>query len=60
QMTEKIDDDLVDLLCVSGTPAEVGAKLKDRNQFADRSTMMFYGAPPDPDAIADTVKAARS
>ena len=26
QMTEKIDDDLVDLLCVSGTPAEVGAK----------------------------------
>ena len=60
QMTEKIDDDLVDLLCVSGTPAEVGAKLKDRNQFADRSTMMFYGAPPDPDAIADTVKAAHS
>lgn len=59
-MTEKIDDDLVDLLCVSGTPSEVGAKLKERNGFADRSTMMFYGAPPDPDAIADTVKAARS
>tara|TARA_E500000081_G_scaffold153445_1_gene187792 strand:- start:853 stop:1872 length:1020 start_codon:yes stop_codon:yes gene_type:complete len=60
KMTEKIDDDLVDLLCVSGTPREVGAKLRERNQFADRSTMMFYGAPPDPDAIADTVKAARA
>ena len=59
-MSEKIDDDLVDLLCVSGTPSEVGAKLKERNQFADRSTMMFYGAPPDPDAVADTVKAART
>ena len=59
-MTSRIDDELVDLLCVSGTPQQVGAKLKERNQFADRSTMMFYGAPPDPDAIADTVKAARS
>ena len=60
KMSEKIDDDLVDLLCVSGTPSEVGAKLKERNQFADRSTMMFYGAPPDPEAITDTIKAART
>ena len=60
EMAEKIDDDLVDLLCVSGTPSEVGAKLKERNQFADRSTMMFYGPPPDPDAVADTVRAARA
>ena len=53
---------MISLICfvVSGTPSEVGAKLKERNGFADRSTMMFYGAPPDPDAIADTVKAARS
>ena len=60
KMTQNIDDDLIDLLCISGTPSEVGAKLRERNSFADRSTMMFYGAPPDIDAIQETILAAKS
>jgi len=59
EMTDRIDDDLIDLLTVSGTPDQVGAQLRARNDFADRTTMMFYGAPSDPDAIEATVAAAR-
>ena len=60
KMTQMIDDDLIDLLCISGTPSAVGAKLRERNSFADRSTMMFYGPPPDIEAIEDTISAAQS
>ena len=60
KMTQIIDDDLIDLLCISGTPSEVGTKLRERNSFADRSTMMFYGPPPDIDAIQETIVAAQS
>ena len=60
KMTQNIDDDLIDLLCISGTPSEVGVQLRERNTFADRSTMMFYGPPPDIEAIEDTISAAQS
>ena len=60
EMTDRIDDELIDLLVVSGTPDQVGERLRARNDFADRSTMMFYGAPEDPDAVAATIEAARS
>ena len=59
EMTAKIDDDLLDLLAVSGTPTEVGRKLAERNSFADRSTMMFYGPTPSSEAIGEAVAAAR-
>jgi alkanesulfonate monooxygenase SsuD/methylene tetrahydromethanopterin reductase-like flavin-dependent oxidoreductase (luciferase family) len=59
-MTQNIDDDLIDLLCISGTPSEVGVQLRERNTFADRSTMMFYGPPPDIEAIEETISAAQS
>jgi probable F420-dependent oxidoreductase len=60
EMTAKIDDDLLEHLAVTGTPAEVGRKLAERNTFADRSTMMFYGPTPSLDAIGEAVTAARS
>lgn len=58
EMTELIDDDLLDLVVVSGTPAEVGAQIAERNTFADRTTMMFYGPAPSAEAIAEAVTAA--
>lgn len=59
EMTDLVDDDLIDLVAVSGTPEQVGARVRARNDFADRTTLMFYGPPSDPDAIAATVAAAR-
>ena len=58
-MTDLIDDDLLDLVVVSGTPGEVGAQIAQRNTFADRTTMMFYGPTPSHEAIAEAVSAAR-
>jgi len=60
QMSERIDDDLLDLLVVSGTPTEVGRTVAERNTFADRSTMMFYGPAPSDESIAEAVAAATS
>jgi len=58
EMTARIDDDLLDLLVVSGSPAEVGRRIAERNAFADRSTMMFYGPAPARESIAEAVAAA--
>jgi hypothetical protein len=57
EMTGKIDDDLFDKIGVSGTPAEAGAKLRTRNAFADRSTLMLYNE-TDADAVTDVIRAA--
>ncbi|MDH3680312.1 MAG: TIGR03617 family F420-dependent LLM class oxidoreductase [Acidimicrobiia bacterium] len=59
EMTATIDDDLLDVVAVSGTPTEVGRKLAERNAFADRSTMMFYGPEPATASIEQAVAAAR-
>jgi probable F420-dependent oxidoreductase len=57
EMGERIDDTLFDVLAVSGTPAQVGAALARRNDFADRSTLMLYNQ-TEPDAVVDVVRAA--
>jgi hypothetical protein len=54
-MLGRIDDALFDQLAVSGTPAEVAAKLRARNAFADRSTLMFYNE-THPEAVVDVVR----
>ncbi len=60
EMTERIDDELLDLLTVSGRPSEVGRKLVERNTFANRSTMMFYGPTPSPETMAEVVDSIRT
>ncbi|MCP3989282.1 MAG: TIGR03617 family F420-dependent LLM class oxidoreductase [Actinomycetia bacterium] len=60
EMTEQIDDELLGLLTVSGSPAEVGRKMAERNTFANRSTMMFYGPTPSPETIAEIVDSIRA
>ncbi len=60
EMITRIDDDLFDLIAVSGTPAEAGTKLRERNaSFADRSTLMLYNE-TDPEAVTDLIRTARN
>ncbi len=59
EMIGRIDDALLDLICVSGRPAEVGRRLRERNQgFAERTTPTLYNE-TQPEAVADLVRAAR-
>ncbi|MBM4384942.1 MAG: TIGR03617 family F420-dependent LLM class oxidoreductase [Deltaproteobacteria bacterium] len=59
EMMKRIDDSLFDLIAVSGTPAEVGAKLRARNaSFAARTTLMLYDETGDAEAVRDVIQAA--
>jgi probable F420-dependent oxidoreductase len=55
EMIGRIDDRLFDALAVSGTPAQVAARLRERNAFADRTTLMLYNE-TEPDAVVDVVR----
>jgi hypothetical protein len=58
-MMKRIDDTLFDQIAVSGTPAEVGRKLKTRNAgFAARTTLMLYDETGDPEAVREVIAAA--
>ena len=56
EMMGRIDDALFDHIAVSGTPAQVAAKLRARNDFADRTTLMLYNE-THPEAVVDVVRA---
>jgi probable F420-dependent oxidoreductase len=59
EMMERIDDTLFDHIAVSGTPAEVGRKLRARNAgFAARTTLMLYDETGDPEAVREVIAAA--
>jgi probable F420-dependent oxidoreductase len=59
EMMTRIDDALFDHIAVSGTPAEVGAKLRARNaSFAARTTLMLYDETGDPDAVREVIRGA--
>ena len=58
EMMGLITDDMLDAIGVSGTPAEVGRKLRERNApWADRTMLTLYDETGDPDAVTDLVKA---
>lgn len=55
-----IDDDLIDLVGVSGTPEEVGRAVVERNgSFAERTAFVLYNEAGD-DALPALLDAARS
>jgi probable F420-dependent oxidoreductase len=55
-----IDDALFDAIAVSGTPAEAGRLLHERNAgFADRTTLMLYDETGERDAVVELVRAAQ-
>ena len=56
EMISRIEDDLLDILAISGTPSEVADKLRKRNTFADRTTLMLYDETGDPDVLRQVVR----
>ena len=58
EMMGEIDDELFDAIAVSGTVQEVAKRLRQRNDFADRSMLILYNQ-TDPEAVGDLLKALR-
>ena len=59
EMMKRIDDTLFDQIAVSGTPAEVGRKLRARNAgFAARTTLMLYDETGDAEAVREVIREA--
>nr|ADI22009.1 coenzyme F420-dependent N5,N10-methylene tetrahydromethanopterin reductase and related flavin-dependent oxidoreductases [uncultured myxobacterium HF0200_01L06] len=58
EMMELINDDMLDAIGVSGTPDQIGASLRERNTFADRTSVILYDETGSPDALSDLVRAA--
>ena len=59
EMPRLVDDDLLDAIAVSGTPAEAGRKLRARNtDLADRTGLGLYNE-AGADAVTDLLQAAR-
>lgn len=56
EMMRLIDDTLFDHIAVSGTPTEVGRKLRARNGgFAARTTLMLYDETGDAEAVREVI-----
>jgi probable F420-dependent oxidoreductase len=55
EMMGLITDEMLDIIGVSGTPSEVGVKLRERNDFADRIGVILYNE-TDPEAVVDVVR----
>jgi probable F420-dependent oxidoreductase len=61
EMMALVSDEMLDEIAVSGSPAEVGAKLVGRNSgFADRTMITLYDETGDPQAVTDLVRAMRA
>lgn len=55
EMADKVSDEMVDAIGICGTPSEVGKRLRERNSFAQRTTMILYNE-TDPEAAADILR----
>ena len=58
EMIGLIPDELLDEIAVSGTPAEAGKRLRERNAAFERSGLGLYNE-TEPDAVDDLIRAAR-
>lgn len=56
EIEQLVSEEMLDRVGVSGTPKEVGRKLRARNDFADRSAIVVYSG-ADPGAIGDLLNA---
>jgi probable F420-dependent oxidoreductase len=59
EMLALIGDDVLDAVGVCGAPAEVGRRLRARNTWADRTSLVLYNETA-PDAVADLIRAFRA
>jgi hypothetical protein len=51
---------MLDVIGVSGTPAQAAERLRERNAFASRTSLVLYDESGDPDAIAEVVRGLQS
>jgi len=56
EMIGFVSDEMLDALGVSGTPAQVAKTIRQRNDFADRVTMVLYNE-AGPAAVTEIVRA---
>ena len=59
EMAKQIDDELFDLVAVSGAPGEVARRLRERNDFAERTALVVYDETGDPEALGELVRALK-
>jgi probable F420-dependent oxidoreductase len=59
EMLAHVDDEMLDRIGVSGTPAEAGAKLRERYRFAERVAAIVYDETGAPDSLARLVQSAK-
>jgi hypothetical protein len=57
-MIALVPDDMLDKIGVAGQPAEVGRRLRQRNAWADRTSLVLYNETA-PEAVADIVHALK-
>jgi probable F420-dependent oxidoreductase len=58
-MVGLVTDDMLDAIGVSGRPAAVGRRLRERNAWADRTHVVLYNETA-PDAVVDLVRAFKA
>jgi probable F420-dependent oxidoreductase len=56
EMMQLVTDDMLDVIGVSGTPAAAGRKLRERNAWAERTSLVLYNE-AGPEAVTDLVRA---
>src|SRR5262245_49479115 len=59
EMMALVTDDMLDAIGVSGRPAEAGRRLRERNAWASRTSLVLYNE-TEPDAVVDLVRAFRA
>jgi probable F420-dependent oxidoreductase len=58
EMMALVTDEMLDVIGVSGRPAEAGRRLRARNAWADRTSLVLYNE-TDPEAVVDLVRGFR-
>jgi probable F420-dependent oxidoreductase len=56
EMIALVTDDMLDTIGVAGRPAEVGRRLRQRNAWADRTSIVLYNETA-PEAVVDLIRA---
>jgi probable F420-dependent oxidoreductase len=56
EMIALVTDDMLDTVGVAGQPAEVGRRLRERNAWADRTSLVLYNETA-PEAVVDLIRA---
>ncbi len=58
-MIALVTDDMLDAIGVAGRPAEVGRRLRERNAWADRTSLVLYNE-TEPEAVVDLIRAFKA